>query len=73
MKKKITTVLNILLLMLLTATTAFSQTAEYYQSLKGKSDLVIEGRITKSIGKWNQERSMIFTEKYLFRRCLPEN
>lgn len=62
MKKKITTVLSILLLMLLTATTAFSQTAEYYQSLKDKSDLVIERRITKSIGKWNQERSMIFTE-----------
>lgn len=62
MKKKITTVSSILLLVLLSATTAFSQTAEYYQSLKENSDLVIEGRITKSMGKWNQERSMIFTE-----------
>lgn len=62
MKKKITAVSSILLLVLVSASTAFSQRSEYYQSLKDKSDLVIEGRITRSVGKWNYERSMIFTE-----------
>jgi hypothetical protein len=55
--------LSILFFLLLSsANTGFSQAAEFYEDLKGKSDLVFEGKIIKSTGRWNQDHSMIFTE-----------
>jgi hypothetical protein len=61
MKKHLESLLSIVLLLALSITTIFAQ-EEFYKELKESSDLVIEGRITKSEGKWNESRTVIFTE-----------
>ena len=56
----------------------YSQDTGFYRNMKEKADFVFEGEIVKSTGKWNSQRTMIYTEHQIrltkvFKGDLREN